>query len=84
MKHAGKDALDKIEPLLKQLRGHAELKEKSRGCFYLRGRGFLHFHEHGVNELYADIGVGADFERVAVTTAAERKALLRLVDAALR
>ncbi len=83
MKHAGKGALDKLEPLLKQLRSHGELKEKSRGCFYLRGCGFLHFHEHGADELYADIGVGADFERVSVTTAAERKALLRLVSAVL-
>jgi hypothetical protein len=52
------------------------LKEKSRGCFYLRGRGFLHFHEHGANELYADIGIG-DFERLPAMTAAQHKTILQ-------
>ncbi|HEY4944255.1 MAG TPA: hypothetical protein VII56_22700 [Rhizomicrobium sp.] len=77
MKHAGPKALDRIEPLLRQLRGHVELKEKSRGCFYLRGRGFLHFHEHGEGELYADIGLGEAFERLPAMTAAQHKTILR-------
>ncbi len=47
MKHAGPKALDRLEPLLERLRRHGGLKEKSRGCFYLGGKGFLHFHEHG-------------------------------------
>jgi hypothetical protein len=76
MKHAGPDALSEIEPLLAQLREIPGLKEKSRGCFYLGGRGYLHFHEHGVDELYADIGIGA-FERLPAMTAAQRKLILK-------
>jgi hypothetical protein len=76
MKHAGPDALDGIEPLLAQLRAIPGLKEKSRGCFYLGGKGYLHFHEHGLDELHADIGVGA-FERLPAMTAAQRKLILK-------
>lgn len=52
------------------------LKEKSRGCFYLGGKGYLHFHEHGERELYADIGVG-NFDRLPAMTAAQRKLILQ-------
>jgi hypothetical protein len=84
MKHAGPAALDRLEPLLKDIRKHDGLKEKSRGCFYSVGRGFLHFHEHGDDELYADIRLeGGDFDRLAVSTGAQRKALLRMIDQAL-
>lgn len=82
MKHAGPKALDRIEPLLEVLRGHERLKEKSRGCFYLGGKGFLHFHEHGEGELYADIGIG-DFERVPAMTSAQHKEILRRTTQAL-
>jgi hypothetical protein len=77
MKHAGAKALDRIEPLLAQIRAHAGLKEKSRGCFYLGGRGFLHFHEHGEDELYADIGLGSGFERLPAMSAAQHKLILK-------
>jgi hypothetical protein len=84
MKHAGDAALDRLEPLLKDLRKRAGLKEKSRGCFYRAGRGFLHFHEDGEDELYADIRMQGDaFDRVAVSTGAQRKSLLRKIDSAL-
>ena len=82
MKHAGPQALDRIEPLLAQLRGLEGLKEKSRGCFYLRGKGFLHFHEHGTNELYADIGRDT-FERIPAMTATQHKTILARAKAAL-
>lgn len=82
MKHAGQDALDRLEPLLKELRKRAALKEKSRGTFYRGSKAFLHFHEHGP-EFYADLRTGVDFERFAATTAADRKTLLRHIDAAL-
>jgi hypothetical protein len=75
MKHARAEALDGIEPLLKRLRTIEGLKEKSRGCFYLGGKGYLHFHEHGEDELYADIGTGA-LERLPAMTAAQRKLIL--------
>jgi hypothetical protein len=76
MKHAGPKALDRLEPLLKQLRTHEQLKEISRGRFYLRGRSFLHFHEHGDDELYVDIRLGDDFSRLPVMTQAQRKVVL--------
>ncbi len=78
MKHAGKDALEKLEPLLRELRSEKFLKEKSRGVFYRAGRAFLHFHEHG-QLLFADVRFGADFERLAATTVAERKSLIARV-----
>jgi len=83
MKHAGPAALDRLEPLLKQLRARDGLKEKSRGCFYLGGRGFLHFHEHGNDELYADIRRGGDFVRLPVMTAVQHKVILGMTGKAL-
>lgn len=84
MKHAGPAALDRLEPLLAQLRRRDGLKEKSRGVFYFGSHAFLHFHEHGEGELHADIRLkGDDFDRIEVTSAAEGKKLLALVDKAL-
>jgi hypothetical protein len=83
MKHAGPGALDRLEPLLAELRRFEGLKEKSRGCFYLRGRGFLHFHEHGAEELYADIGLGAETARLPAMTSAQRKAIVKRTAKAL-
>jgi hypothetical protein len=82
MKHAGPAALDQLETLLETLRREPRLKEKSRGTFYRGGRAFLHFHEHG-DELFADIRLAHDFERLPATKAAERAALLKLVGQAL-
>ena len=82
MKHAGPEALDALEPLLRELRGRNGLRERSRGVFYRGSKAFLHFHEHGT-EFFADLRTGGDFERFAATNAADRKALLRQVDAIL-
>ena len=82
MKHAGSDALDRLEPLLAQLRDLPELREKSRGAFYRGSRAFLHFHEDPAG-LFADIRVDAEFERVRVTTRQEQSRLLAEVSAAL-
>ena len=84
MKHAGADALERLEPFLKDIRKRDGLKEKSRGTFYRGGRAFLHFHEHGDDELFADIRLSSeDFDRLPASTLAERKTLLRLIDVAL-
>jgi len=83
MKHAGPRALDRLAPLLERLRRHGELKEKSRGCFYLGGKGFLHFHEHGEDELYADIGLGDAFERIPAMTKTQHAAILRITAKAI-
>ncbi|MDP2259847.1 MAG: hypothetical protein Q8J89_09050 [Caulobacter sp.] len=85
MKHAGPAALDRLEPLLVQIRTLPGLVEKSRGVFYRKGKAFLHFHEDPAG-LFADVRfVGAEFDRVRVETEAERGALLmRLASFATR
>ena len=83
MKYAGAKALDRLEPLLRELRRRAGLEEKSRGTFYRGGRAFLHFHEHGP-DLFADIRLREDFEWLSATAAEDRKAQLRKVDVALK
>jgi hypothetical protein len=82
MKHAGPDALYRLEELLGQLRKIAALNEKTRGVFYRAGRAYLHFHEHGI-ELYADLRQGADFERFPATSKTEQKAFLKIVNDSL-
>ena len=83
MKHAGPAALDRVESLIREIRKREGLKEVARGRFYRGSRAFLHFHEHGETEMYADIRLGEDFERLRATTAAEHTKLLRLLDKTL-
>lgn len=77
MKHASAAALDRLEPLLADLRGLPGLKERARGVFYLKGRAFLHFHEDPKG-LFADIRdeAGKDFQRLDVTGDPGRATLL--------
>ena len=82
MRHATPVALDELEDLLSRLRAIPGLKEKSRGTFYRGSRAFLHFHEDPAG-LFADIRMSDDFERVRVSTRAERAALVRQVKAAI-
>ncbi len=85
MKHAGSEALDRLEPLLARVRALPGLVEKKRGTFYRKSRAFLHFHEDPKG-LFADIrpGDGADFDRIEVTTEAGADALVAMAKAALR
>jgi hypothetical protein len=82
VKHAGPEALDALEDLLAKLRKHAALREKSRGCFYHEGSGFLHFHEDPEG-LFADLKLDGEFERFRVSSTRERAAFLREVAKAL-
>ena len=83
MRHARAEDLDRIEPLLAELRALDGLTEKSRGVFYRRSRACLHFHAEG-DDLYADVRfTGDEFDRVRATTAAERRALVASVRRAL-
>ena len=75
MKHAGAEALDRLEPLLAKLRGIPELREKKRGVFYRRSKAFLHFHEDP-GGLFCDVRGAFDFDRYRVTTLRERRTLL--------
>ena len=83
MRHVTAAGLDGLDDLVRELRGVEGLKEKSRGVFYRGSRAFLHFHEDP-SGLYADVRLDADFERMRVSTKAERKRLLSVVRAAAR
>ena len=80
MRHATPSALDRLEPLLVELRQLPALREKSRGVFYRRSKAFLHFHEDP-SGLFADVRFDTDFERVSVTKAKEQQQLLRRIRA---
>jgi hypothetical protein len=83
VRHARDEDLDRIEPLLGQLRAIDGLTEKSRGVFYRRSRACLHFHAEG-DDTYADVRLAGDeFERVRATTKSEQKALVAEVERAL-
>jgi hypothetical protein len=77
MKHAGAAALDRLEPLLTQIRAFGRLTETSRGVFYLKSRAFLHFHEDPAG-LFADVRRpdGGDFDRFRVDEADGGRALI--------
>jgi hypothetical protein len=78
VKHAGPDALDRLEPLLADIRAIPGLVEKKRGIFCRKSAAFLHFHEDATG-LYADVRLAEDFDRYRVETASERSELLRLL-----
>jgi hypothetical protein len=80
-RHAGPDALERLEPLLTSLREVPGLRETKRGTFYRGSKAFLHFHEDPAG-LFADVRLAADFERVEVTNATQQKRLLQEVRAA--
>ena len=83
MRHARDEDLDRIEPLLEQLRTIDGLTEKNRGVFYRRSRACLHVHADG-DDTYADLRLSGDeFERIRATTKAEQKSLVTEVRRAL-
>jgi hypothetical protein len=83
VKHAGPSALDRLEPMLAEIRALPQLIEKSRGAFWSRprvtdriSRSFLHFHEDPAG-LHADVRApSGDFDRFRVEDDAERTAFL--------
>jgi hypothetical protein len=80
MRHARGADLDRLEPLLAQLRTLSGLIEKKRGSFYWKSRAFLHFHEDPKG-LFADIREadgGNDFDRIDVSGEPGRAELLSL------
>jgi hypothetical protein len=76
MRHARDADLDRLEDLLAQIRTLPDLKEKKRGVFYRKSRGFLHFHEDPKG-MFADLS--DPDERIDVTDAAGKAALLAAV-----
>ena len=83
MKHAGPQALDQLEPLLREIRKLEGLTEKKRGTFYDRGNAMLHFHEDPAG-FFADLKVDGEFTRLAVNTKREEAEFLRRAAEALR
>ena len=83
MKHVTPAGLDELEGVLSELRRVDGLTEKKRGVFYRGSRAFLHFHEDSTG-MYADVRVDTEFERLRVTTKAERRRLLSVVRSAAR
>jgi hypothetical protein len=78
MKHAGPEALQTIEPLLRELRTLPFLVERKTGTFSRGSRAFLHFHEDPTG-MHADVRLGDDFTRYRVETTREQTKFLALV-----
>jgi len=84
MKHAGADTLNALEPLLRQIRKHDLLVEKTPGSFYLSSKAFLHFHEDPAG-IFVDLKENLlTFTRYRTTTRSEQRNLLNRVDRCLR
>lgn len=82
MRHVNDSDLDRLEPLLRDLRTIDGLRERKRGTFTRKSKAFLHFHADG-DELLADVRLGDDFERYAATTEAQRNQLLNAIKRAV-
>ncbi len=82
MAHADDAALQRLLPLLRQLRSIAGLREMRPGIFYLKGSAFIHFHDEG-GALIADLekAGGGGFDRYPVDAPAGQR---KLVDDAKR
>lgn len=83
VRHATEDDLDRLEDLLAELRKMPGLRERKRGYFSRGTRAFLHFHTDR-NDFYVDIKLGTAFQRVKVTTAADRAGFLSQVRSELQ
>jgi len=83
VRHATQEDLDRVEALLVELRGLSQLRERKRGSFSRGSRAFLHFHEDA-GDLYADVRLGSEFERMKVTSRSEQADFLSRVREALR
>lgn len=76
MKHAGPDAVARLEPILREVRKLEGLTEKKRGTFYRGSSAFLHFHEDPAG-FFADLKVDGDFARFPVNSKREVEIFLR-------
>jgi hypothetical protein len=83
VRHARSDDLERLGPLLAQLRTFDALTERTPGSFYKGSAGFLHFHIDG-DDVYADVKLnGSTFDRTRVTTQPEQAKLVRDLKRAL-
>jgi hypothetical protein len=82
MRHATEEDLDRVEPLLAELRRLPQLCERKRGSFSRGSRAFLHFHEDA-GDFYVDVRLDGAFRRARVTGDEEQADLLSRVRRAL-
>jgi hypothetical protein len=77
MAHADEAALQRLLPLLRQLREIKGLRELKPGIFYLKGSAFVHFHDDA-GALVGDLkkAGGSGFDRYPVDTAPGQRKLL--------
>ncbi len=82
MAHADVAALQRLLPVLRQLRELKGLREMRPGIFYAKGSAFIHFHDEG-GALVADLkkAGGSGFDRYPVDTPPGQR---KLVDDAKR
>ena len=82
MAHADEAALQRVLPLLRQLREIKGLREMKPGIFYMKGSAFIHFHDEA-GALVADLkkAGGSGFDRYSVDTPPGQR---KLVDDAKR
>jgi hypothetical protein len=78
VRHATDEDLDRLEPLLAELRKLPQLRERKRGYFARGAHAFLHFHEDA-GGLYVDVKLDSKFQRLTVTSHAEQAGFLALV-----
>ena len=60
MSHCSYENLSDLEPALSFIRSLEKIKERKPGIFYLKSRGFLHFHEKN-GKRWADIRDGENW-----------------------
>jgi hypothetical protein len=75
--------LDRLDPLLTQLRSIGELHERRRGTFTRGSAAFLHFHAFA-SGMAADLKAGDRWLRYDVERAVGRRVFLRDVRRVLR
>ena len=85
MKHAGANTLKMLDPVLRQIRKHHRvLIEKTPASFYLRSKGFLHFHEDSTG-IFVDLKENLlTFTRYRATTSREKRNLVYRVEKSLK
>jgi len=82
VRHATQDDLDRLEPLLAELRNLPGLRERKRGYFSRKSQAFLHFHEDA-GDFYVDVKLDGKFQRMRVTSHSEQAEFLAQVRSVL-
>jgi hypothetical protein len=82
VRHATEEDLDRVDPLLTELRRLPPLRERKRGSFSRGSRAFLHFHEDA-GDFYVDVRLDGAFRHARATGDEEQADLLSRVRRAL-